>query len=168
MREKGVDNIPIPSDSFIFKYHDHPLSLVLKDDKSESESETKICDACVTLIFSPPYYQCTSYPCTYFIHPICCFIPNTFHPNYQLYGHCHNYTLYALPKSKARDAISYWCCDNCYVYTNGMGYKCEECGKKIDVQHLYQQVLYIQLTLITSLYSSLRVIIIALIMTGDL
>ncbi|XP_057773247.1 uncharacterized protein LOC130992576 [Salvia miltiorrhiza] len=137
MREKGGNYIPIPNTSssnsiFIFKIHEHPLSLVRE---AAEDDELKICNACITPISSPPYYKCDVDVCSYFIHSICCFLPNTLH-SYQLYGDCQeipNKThIFSLYKSKGR--ISHWNCQLCGFPTNGMGYACDDCGMKIDIK----------------------------------
>ncbi|KAG6395694.1 hypothetical protein SASPL_141818 [Salvia splendens] len=90
MREKGLNNIPdvavMPATvkmpettarfSFLFNYHNHPLSLVSelphKDDEVDhndimdargEDDVLKICDVCVTPISSPPYYACAATAC---------------------------------------------------------------------------------------------------------
>ncbi|KAG6383161.1 hypothetical protein SASPL_157093 [Salvia splendens] len=93
MREKGLNNIPDVADmpatvkmpettarfSFLFNYHNHPLSLVSelphKDDEVDhndimdargEDDVLKICDVCVTPISSPPYYACAATACIFF------------------------------------------------------------------------------------------------------
>ena len=148
MREKGI--IPNVNDmpriikmedttaSYSY-YHKHPLSLVSQDDDEGNheeddaeDEERKICNVCVTPISSPPYYQCAS--CKYFIHLICCMLPNTLSPTSQ-YDDCpvsddknHKLTLYA----SDGDLSLHWCY-LCKHPTNGMVYKCEECRMIIDV-----------------------------------
>ncbi|XP_057773244.1 uncharacterized protein LOC130992574 [Salvia miltiorrhiza] len=141
MREKGANYIPNTSSSnsiFIFKYHEHPLSLVRE---AAEDKLVKICNVCITPISSPPYYKCDvdASTCSYFIHFICCFLPNTLHSS-QLYGDCqeipnktHIFSLYADASISNAD-ISYWYCNLCDLPTNGMGYECQSCNMKIDIK----------------------------------
>ncbi|XP_047963430.1 uncharacterized protein LOC125207951 isoform X1 [Salvia hispanica] len=170
MRENGLNRIPDVKDmpstvnmphttasfSFLFNYHNHPLSLVAEhhDDDTKimheeeedenvveaTDDELMVCDVCVTPISSPPYYECAS--CKYFIHAICYLLPKTFSssssPN--IYSECtrthdknHEFTLYT--SSELLDMNTSLCkCEICGFITNGTVYKCEGCEMKIDVK----------------------------------
>lgn len=161
MREKGLTKIPHITDypptvnipettssfSFLFNYHNHPLSLIsdfqedhkkIMNDEEIENDELKVCDVCVTPISSPPYYECA--PCKYFVHSICYLLPKTLSSPHPLHGRCpethdtnHKFTLYTSSKSMDMD-VNLCRCELCGFRTNGMVYKCEGCEMKIDVK----------------------------------
>ncbi|XP_042045103.1 uncharacterized protein LOC121791134 [Salvia splendens] len=167
MREKGLNNIPDVADmpatvkmpettarfSFLFNYHNHPLSLVSelphKDDEVDhndimdargEDDVLKICDVCVTPISSPPYYACAATACMYFVHSICYLLPKTLSssaaaPSLSPYLYCkcpephyktHRFTLYTSSElTDMDDSCQTDFCHGCtYYFNNSVAYCC--------------------------------------------
>jgi len=109
------ETIPlVANDSGEIQHFSHQHNLILSN---EDLTDDKLCDGCMELIISAPFYSCMQ--CNFFLHAVCVQLPSKKrHPR-------HEHTLTLLSRATTENGL--FCCGACRYLRHGFVYKCDKC-----------------------------------------